>query len=159
MPRGRGKGGNKRKRGKNMAYGEKRELQYKTEGQDYGQILRMLGQGRLEVQCFDEAKTKRIASIRGKLRNRVWMGAGDLILVSIREEDEAKADVIHKYYPEEAMELQELKEIPENVTISMVADSDEENEMEMDADNDGDSGDDEENDKNKKMDDDDIDDI
>lgn len=55
------------------------------------------------------------------------MGAGDLVLVSVREEDDDKGDVIHKYYPEEAMELQELGEIPENITISMVADgSDEE---------------------------------
>ena len=36
------------------------------------------------------------------------MGAGDLVLVSVREEDDDKGDVIHKYYPEEAMELQEL---------------------------------------------------
>tara|TARA_B110000305_G_scaffold49668_1_gene53571 strand:- start:297 stop:446 length:150 start_codon:yes stop_codon:yes gene_type:complete len=49
MPRGRGKGGNKRKRGKNMGIGERRELTYKDEGQEYGQILRMLGQGKLEV--------------------------------------------------------------------------------------------------------------
>ena len=48
---------------------------------------------------------KRQASIRGKLKNRVWMGAGDIILVSIRELGEAKGDVIHKYYPEEGIEL------------------------------------------------------
>ena len=47
-----------------------------------------------------------MASIRGKLRNRVWMGVGDIILVSLREEGENKGDVIHKYYPEEAVELQ-----------------------------------------------------
>ena len=38
-----GKGGNKRKRGKNFGYGDKRELLIKEEGQEYGQILRMLG--------------------------------------------------------------------------------------------------------------------
>ena len=32
-----------------MGIGERRELLYKEEGQEYGQILRMLGQGRLEV--------------------------------------------------------------------------------------------------------------
>ena len=45
------------------------------------------------------------------------MNAGDLILVSLRDPDD-KADIIHKYYPEEAFELQELGEIPENVTIN-----------------------------------------
>ena len=36
MPRGRGKGGKQRKRGKNMQLGEKRELVYKEDGQEYG---------------------------------------------------------------------------------------------------------------------------
>ena len=103
MPRGRGKGGNKRKRGKNMQHGEKRELIIKEEGQEYGQILRLLGNGRVEVNCFDQVK--RMATIRGKLRNRVWMNNGDIILVSLREFGDDKADVIHKYYPEEASEL------------------------------------------------------
>ena len=106
-----------------MGEGERRELLLKEEGTEYGQILRMLGQGRLEVQCFDGQK--RIASIRGKLRNRVWMGVGDIVLVSLREEGENKGDVIHKYYPEEAMELQTNGEIPENVNISMVVGNDE----------------------------------
>ena len=50
--------------------------------------------------------TKRMCTIRGKLRNRVWINAGDLILVSLREDfGDEKADVIHKFYPEEAFEL------------------------------------------------------
>ena len=116
MPRGRGKGGNKRKKGKNQVIGERRELLYKEEGQEYGQILRLLGSGRVEVNCFDNVK--RLCTIRGKLRHRVWMNAGDLILVSLRDFGDDKADIIHKYYPEEAFELQELGEIPENITIN-----------------------------------------
>ena len=68
------------------------------------------------MQCFDGEK--RMATIRGKLKNRVWMGAGDLILISLRETGDDKGDVIHKYFPNEAQELQELGEIPDNVTIS-----------------------------------------
>ena len=48
----------------------------------------------------------------------MWINAGDIILVSLREFGDEKADVIHKYYPEEAFELQDLGEIPENVTIN-----------------------------------------
>ena len=87
-----------------MQLGEKRELIIKEEGQDYGQILRLLGQGRVEANCFDGG-IKRMCTIRGKLRNRVWINAGDIILVSLREFGDDKADVIHKYYPEEAFEL------------------------------------------------------
>ena len=151
MPRGRGKGGNKRKRGKNMGIGERRELLYKEEGQEYGQILRMLGQGRLEVNCFDGVK--RLCSIRGKLRNRVWMGMGDIILVSLRDEGENKGDVIHKYYPEESLELQEAGEIPENINVSMITDEPDEEDGGVVEDSD------EDEDGNKKQDDVDIDDI
>tara|TARA_B110000977_G_C10820647_1_gene394063 strand:+ start:305 stop:502 length:198 start_codon:yes stop_codon:yes gene_type:complete len=65
--------------------------------------LRLLGNGRVEANCFDGVK--RIATIRGKLRNRVWMNAGDIIMVSLREFGDDKGDVIHKFYPEEASEL------------------------------------------------------
>ena len=98
-----------------MQQGEKRELLFKEEGQEYGQVLRLLGNGRVEANCFDGQK--RMCSIRGKLRNRVWINAGDLILISLRDIGEV-ADVIHKFYPEEGFELQELGEIPDSVTIN-----------------------------------------
>ena len=82
------------------------------------------------------------------------MGAGDIILVSLREEGENKGDVIHKYYPEESLELQENGEIPDNINISMVVGNDEEEEgsgEDM-------AGDDDDEDE-KKNDDVDIDDI
>ena len=99
-----------------MQFGEKRELLIKEEGQEYAQVLRLLGQGRVETNCFDGQK--RMCTIRGKLRNRVWINVGDILLISLREFGDEKADVIHKYYPEEAFELQELGELPANVTIN-----------------------------------------
>ena len=116
MPRGRGKGGNKRKRGKNMNF-DKRELVYKEEDQDYGQVMRLLGGGRVEVNCLD-GNVKRLCTIRGKMKNRVWINAGDIVLISLREFGDDKADIIHKYFPEEAFELQELGELPENIAIN-----------------------------------------
>lgn len=32
----------------------------------------MLGNGRLEARAFDDSATMRLASIRGKLRKKVW---------------------------------------------------------------------------------------
>ena len=87
-----------------MQVGEKRELLIKEEGQDYGQVLRLLGQGRIEANCFEDNK-KRLCTIRGKLKNRVWINTGDIILIGLREFGDDKADVIHKYYPQEAFEL------------------------------------------------------
>jgi hypothetical protein len=39
----------------------------------------MLGNGRLEAFCFDG--NKRLVHIRGKLQKKVWINAGDIILV------------------------------------------------------------------------------
>ncbi|CDW91049.1 eukaryotic translation initiation factor x-chromosomal-like [Stylonychia lemnae] len=111
MPRGRGKGGNKRKKAKNLGIGEKRELIFKEDGQEYAQVLRMLGNGRLDAFCFDGVK--RMCTIRGTLKNR-----GDIILVGLREFGDDKGDVILKYYDEEAKELKELGEIPEHIKIN-----------------------------------------
>jgi initiation factor 1A len=39
---------------------------------EYVQVLRMLGNGRLEAKAFDDAGTLRLAHIRGKMRKKVW---------------------------------------------------------------------------------------
>lgn len=65
-----GKGGKNRRRGKNENETEKRELVFKEDGQEYAQVTKMLGNGRLEAMCFDGVK--RLCHIRGKLRKKVW---------------------------------------------------------------------------------------
>jgi initiation factor 1A len=44
-------------------------LIFKEDGQEYAQVTKMLGNGRLEALCFDG--TKRLCHIRGKLRKKV----------------------------------------------------------------------------------------
>lgn len=113
---GKGKGGKNRRRGKNDNGGQKRELIYKEEGQEYGQVTKMLGNGRIEVTCFDGIK--RMGHIRGKLRKKVWMGQGDIILVSLRDFQDDQCDVIHKYNSDEARTLKQQGELPENAKIN-----------------------------------------
>ena len=104
MPRARGKGGKNRKKTKAMQDKERRELQFKEDGQEYGQVTRTLGNGRVEVMCVDGRK--RICTIRGSMRNRVWIHAGDIILLGLRDfGDDNKGDVMLKYYEIEAREL------------------------------------------------------
>lgn len=38
---------------------------------EYAQVLRMLGNGRLEAMCIDGIK--RLCHIRGKMRKKVWV--------------------------------------------------------------------------------------
>ncbi|VDN37758.1 unnamed protein product [Gongylonema pulchrum] len=96
MPKNKGKGGKNRRRGKNENDIMKRELIYKEPGQEYAQVIKMLGNGRLQANCFDGKP--RMCHIRGKLRK--------------------KADVILKYNPDEARNLKACGQLPENAKLN-----------------------------------------
>lgn len=76
----------------------------------------MLGNGRLEAMCFDG--TKRLCHIREKLRKKAWINQGDIILIGLRDYQDAKADVILKYTSDEARNLKTYGEFPESVRIN-----------------------------------------
>ena len=90
---------------------EKRELIFKEDGQEYAQVLKMLGNNRLDAQCIDGVK--RLAHIRGKMRKKVWVNAGDVVLVGLRDYQDGKADVILKYSAEEARAFGLVDEVVE----------------------------------------------
>jgi len=116
MPKNKGKGGKNRRRGKNTNDDEKRDIDLKQDGQEYAQVTRMLGNGRLDAQCFD-GKT-RLCHIRGKMRKKVWVNQGDIILIGKREFQDDKADVIMKYSSEEARRLKTLGHLPDTAKIN-----------------------------------------
>ncbi|EIE88541.1 hypothetical protein G6F57_006833 [Rhizopus arrhizus] len=116
MVKNKGKGGKSRRRGKNDTENDKRELVFKEEGQEYAQVVKMLGNGRVEAQCFDGVK--RLALIRGKLRKKVWINQGDIVLLSLREFQDEKADVIQRYNPDEARQLKAYGELPDTAKIN-----------------------------------------
>merc|ERR1711998_198659 len=115
MPKNKGKGGKSRRRGKNEG-DDKRELVFKEDGQEYAQVLTMLGNGRLEAQCFDGVK--RMCHIRGKMRKRVWVCQGDIVLVGLRDYQDEKGDVILKYTADEARNLKTYGELPVDAKIN-----------------------------------------
>jgi len=116
MPKNKGKGGKKRKRGKGDGDGTKRDLITKTEDQEYAQVTKMLGNGRIEALCFD-GKT-RLAHIRGKMRKRVWVNSGDIVLLGLREYQDGKADVLLKYNEEDVRALKRLGHLPQSAQIT-----------------------------------------
>jgi translation initiation factor 1A len=118
MPKSKGKGGKNRRRGKNDNE-EKRELEFKDDGQEYAQVLRMLGNGRCDVQCFDGVK--RLAHIRGKMRKKVWVQISDIVLVGLRDFQDAKCDIILKYNADEARNLKAYGELPDTAKLGAAA--------------------------------------
>lgn len=51
----------------------------------------MLGNGRAECYCYDGVT--RLGHIRGKMRKKVWVSAGDIVLVGKRDYQDDKASV------------------------------------------------------------------
>ncbi|GAA5873781.1 hypothetical protein JCM1840_002072 [Sporobolomyces johnsonii] len=149
------KGGKNRRRGKNENDGDKRELVFKEDGQEYAQVIKMLGNGRVEAMCFDGEK--RLAHIRGKMRKKVWINQGDIVLLSLRDFQDDKADVIQKYSADEARNLKAYGELPETAKINENLDHD--GEVDDNVEFDEVSGDEEEEEEDGKNDDLDIDDI
>jgi len=116
MPKNKGAGGKNKRKGKNTADEEsKRELLFKEEGQEYAQVLKMLGGSQVEAHCFDDIKRK--CHIRGKMTKKVWINVGDIILIGTRDYEKNVGDVIHKYMPQEVRNLKAYGEIPDNVKV------------------------------------------
>ncbi len=68
------------------------------EGQVLGVVDQRLGASRMRVRCLDEKP--RICRIPGRLKRRLWVREGDLVLVEEWEFDgDEKGDVIFKYRP------------------------------------------------------------
>merc|ERR1711865_700949 len=66
--------------------------------------------------CFDGVK--RLCHIRGKLRKKVWINGGDIILLGLRDYQDTKADVILKYTSDEARNLKAYGELPDTAKIN-----------------------------------------
>ena len=97
-----------------------RELIFREDSQSYARIIKILGDGRFECECFDPAHTI-IGVIRGSMRKKVWMGIGDIVLVSLRDFDDSKCDIIHKYTSDEAIKLKNYNEIPSGINLQATA--------------------------------------
>lgn len=78
-------------------HAETQQIVYRADdgSQDYGYVRDSLGSCRFNVACNDGKA--RIGILRGNMRKRVWITKGDLVLFSVRDFEDDKVDVIHKY--------------------------------------------------------------
>ena len=114
------KGGKKHKRGKGLSNEDQRELIFKEDSQAYAKVTKLLGGSRVDTIGFDGVE--RQCLIRGKMRKRIWINCGDIILISLREFQDGKGDIIHKYTTTEARNLLAYGELPENAKINNLND-------------------------------------
>ena len=117
------KGGKKFKKGKKNRFSDdKKQLIKKDpeESQEYAQVVNPKGNGRFELLCCDGGK-ERMGIVCGKMRKRVWINRGDLVLISKWEgmTDDTKCSIILKYSEDEARRLQKEGELPSNFKLTL----------------------------------------
>jgi len=101
------KGGAGHKRGRNSEGGEK-QLLYKEDEQEYAVVVRALGDRRFICRLLGGKKEEILARARGKLRNQKWkhlIVVGGYVLVSYREFQEDKCEIIHTYTDKDVRDL------------------------------------------------------
>ena len=145
MGRGNKKGGKKHKRGKKDGY-ETKALRFKEDGQEYAQITACKGNCRFDVKCFDG--TDRIGILCGTMRKRKFVNLMDIVLVSLRDFQDNKCDIIDTYDDNQVRVLKEEKHIPESIQLGEENDFNEDldgveftNELPVEEDEDGYEGD------------------
>lgn len=85
------------------------------DGEMFGIADQLLGASHIRVMCADGKA--RLGRIPGKLKRRMWIREGDLVIVKPWSFQDEKADVIHRYTKTEATYLSRKGMIPKSVDI------------------------------------------
>jgi translation initiation factor 1A len=75
-------------------------LPRKRQNEIFGTVEKMLGGSRITVRSQD-GKT-RMGRIPGKMKRRVWLRVGDVIIIKPWSIQDEKADVVWRYLPAQA---------------------------------------------------------
>ena len=105
-----GKGYKKHKKGGEAESSEHTYIERQA-GQMIGRVIRLLGNRNVLCYCNDDRL--RICHICGKMKGRVWIEPGDMVLLSLREfetqvvigKDDRRGDIIAKYAPDHLKRL------------------------------------------------------
>jgi translation initiation factor 1A len=85
---------------------ERKRLRFPKEAEVLGIVIALTGGSRMRVACKDGKE--RMCRIPGKLKNKIWVKEGDVVIVRPWEiEGDKKGDVIWRYFPLQARILKE----------------------------------------------------
>jgi translation initiation factor 1A len=118
-PRGSPRGG--RKPSKGAEYDETSEeitrcpMPYKPKHEIFGIANQLLGASKIKVLCEDGKA--RLGRIPGKIRRRMWIREGDLLILRPWEFQDEKADIIYRYTLTQAKYLSRTGRLPEAVRL------------------------------------------
>jgi translation initiation factor 1A len=98
-----------------------KELVLPQAGEILGRVVKISGGNQVIVNCVDGET--RLSRIRGKMKRRMWIREGDIVLVSPWDFDNKKADIIWRYIKDHADWLQnngymQRKEMPKPIATA-----------------------------------------
>ncbi len=85
-------------------------LPERNEGQIFGIAEQLLGASRIKVMCADGKS--RLGRIPGKIKKRMWIREGDLLIIKPWEFQDDKADIIYRYTKTQASSLKRKMLLP-----------------------------------------------
>ncbi len=77
-----------------------KELVLPEQGELLGRVQKISGGNQVLVQCTDGEI--RLCRIRGKMKRRMWIREGDIVLVSPWDFDHKRADIVWRYIKDHA---------------------------------------------------------
>jgi len=90
-------------------------LPRRKDGEMFGIADQLLGASRIRVMCADGKH--RMGRIPGKIKKRMWIREGDLVIVQPWEFQDEKANILYRYTKTQAMYLSRKKMIPKSIDI------------------------------------------
>ncbi|HUZ79285.1 MAG TPA: translation initiation factor eIF-1A [Thermoplasmata archaeon] len=90
-------------------------LPRKSRGESFGIASRLLGAARIQVMCDDSIS--RMGRITGKMKKKMWIREGDLLVVRPWGFQEGKADIIFRYSRTQAQYLSRRKLLPASMDL------------------------------------------
>jgi len=87
----------------------------RREGEMFGVADQLLGASRIKIMCADGKS--RMGRIPGKIRKRMWIREGDLVIVKPWEFQDDKADIMYRYTKTQASYLSRRKMLPKSLDV------------------------------------------
>jgi len=90
-------------------------LPNKKEGELFGIADQLLGASRIRIMCADGKS--RMGRIPGKIKKRMWIREGDLLILKPWEFQDDKADILYRYTKTQSSYLSRKKMLPQTIDI------------------------------------------
>ena len=101
-------GGSKHKKAKN--YIQNTSIRYKENDEQYGKVVKILGNCRFSVLCSDGLE--RLSIMRGKFKKRKYINLHDIVLLEVWDFQDSKASIIDVYTDDNVKNLMKTSDFP-----------------------------------------------